>query len=128
MVKTFEIIIGKEEPKKKYICKIYYKLLDEFLANSVALKKTEDIEEKEKLTKEMRIHLITKMTVDPKLSKEFLDTEEASFDDHQLGFELVKYLGKEIEKRYAVVKKKDTNLPDSRQNPPKQILPMKSQS
>ena len=124
MVQTFEIKIGE----KKYICKIFYKILDEFLAKSVSLKKVDDIEEKERLTKELRIYLITQMTLDPKLSEEFLNTEEASFDDHQLGFELVKYLGKEVEKRYAVVKKKDTDLQDSRQNPPKIILPKKSQS
>lgn len=116
MVQTFELKVGEEGKKKKYICKIYYKILDDFLANSVTLRKAEDIEEKEKLTKDMRIYLITHMTVDPKLSKEYLDTEEATFNDHQLGFELVKYLGKEIEKRYAVVKKKDIDLPDLKQN------------
>lgn len=124
MVQTFEIKIGE----KKYICKIYYKILDEFLAISVTAKKAEDIEEKEKIMRDLRIHLITNMTVDPKLSKEHLDSEEASFDDHQLGFDLVKYLGKEVDKRYAVVKKKDMPLPDLEQNPPKIILPKKNQS
>jgi len=124
MVETFEIIIEKE----KYICKIFYKVLDDFLAKSVQIKKAEDLMLKERLTKEMRIDLITRMTVNPKITKEDLETEEASFNDHQLGFELVKYLGAEIEKRYAVVKKKDMPLPDSKPIPPEKILQQKNQS
>lgn len=124
MVQTFEIKIGE----KKYICKIYYQILDEFLARGVQLKKVEDIIEKERLTKEMRIYLITKMTLNPKLDKAHLDSEEATLDDHELGFRLVEYLGEQVEKRYAMVKKKDMPLQDSGLNPPKIILPKKNQS